>query len=603
MTKKKTTKAEAKPAKPGKAPPPTEVAVTYDLRDLPSAQHKAGLAGLLLQIESMRERRDAGQLPAECEIPQVLDQTPTTVVVRFTERSTQDLFDDLYDAEVVEVFSKSKWSGKPAKREETNPTPGPTEPRRLFVYDTVQPSGHFLRKFTDGDKEHWHKLWRDMIYAVPRNRDKSRQPFKDRSSEKSTNEGVKSWKALLDGQKAQTEEKPKTSALTGSLMLAVQEVTAEAISFDDRAETQILLHFWPLTIRVFVPLLIDKEGKGEFVGYSLAIPEVGHTADFCKSYKRLMSKLDPGRTLFRPSAAVVALPEQGPLEFLHNFDRLAKESALAPPTAAYVSGVEFFHMVVAGNNVKLMAHGRIPVEESLTEAYGEIRTSFRNPPLVAALLTALLRRRPWFEDLDPPLHETEWSHLVHCTQERRRTPPSMIGFAWEVDRKFEGLSQHLAEAGDPEEPDMSDPQAPAEAVDVIIYDLVKAYVRERSCARAGVDPDDKEWWTKAADERRDVCAKLFLEFRSRHGDEFVAYFADTIASVAQWLPEGRFLEVSRALMRRHTSQDGSERPRTRDDVKTLTMLALAAHSRSLRTKDSTAGPVPIPATIDASEDS
>jgi len=585
MAKKKAKEPNAKPAKPGKAPTPTEVAVSYDLRDLPSAQHKAGLAGLLLQIESMRDRRDAGQLPAECEIPEVLDQTATTVVVRFTERSTQDLFDDLYDAEVVEVFSKSKWSGKPAKREETNPTPGPTEPRRLFVYDTVQPSGHFLRKFTEGDKEHWHKLWRDMIYAVPRNRDKSRQPFKDRSSEKSTNEGVKSWKALLDGQEAQTEGKPKTSALTGSLMLAVQEVTAEAISFEDRAETQILLHFWPLTIRVFVPQRIDGDGKSEFVGYSLAIPEVAHIDDFCKSYKRLMSRLDAGRTLFRPSGAVVALPEQGPLEFLHNLDRLANESALARRTAAYVAGIEFFHMVVAGNNVKLMAHGRIPAEERLIEAYGGIRGNFHNPPLVAGLLLALLRGRPWFVELDSLLHEAEWSHLVHCSQERRRTPPSMIGFAWEVDRKFEGLSQHLADTDDPEETSMSDFQTPAEAVDVIIYDLVKAYVRERACVRAGVDPEDKDWWSKAADERRDVCAKLFLEFRSRHGDEFVAYFADTIASVAQWLPEGRFLEVSRALMRHHSAQDGADRPRTRDDVKTLTMLALAAHSRSVKARE------------------
>ena len=132
---------------------------------------------------------------------------------------------------------------------------------------------------------------------------------------------------------------------------------------------------------------------------------------------------------------------------------------------------------------------------------------------------------------------------------------------------------------------MRQTDASPEAVDAIIYDLVRVYVRERACARAGVKPDDEDWWSKTADERRDVCAKLFLEFRSRHGDEFVSYFTDTIASVAQWLDEDRFLLVSRALMCPYSTDEGPDRPRTRDDVKTLTMLALAAHSRSIKTKD------------------
>ena len=47
-----------------KAPPITEVVVEYDLFDLPTAQHKAGLAGLLLQLRSMADR----DLPAERRI-------------------------------------------------------------------------------------------------------------------------------------------------------------------------------------------------------------------------------------------------------------------------------------------------------------------------------------------------------------------------------------------------------------------------------------------------------------------------------------------------------------------------------------------------------
>jgi CRISPR-associated protein Cmx8 len=87
--------------KSAKPVPPAAIEVSYDLRDLPSAQHKTGLAGLLLQIEDMRERRAKGFILPSDEIPEVVEQTATTARIRFTERSIQTLFDDLYDAEMV----------------------------------------------------------------------------------------------------------------------------------------------------------------------------------------------------------------------------------------------------------------------------------------------------------------------------------------------------------------------------------------------------------------------------------------------------------------------------------------------------------------------
>jgi CRISPR-associated protein Cmx8 len=591
--------------KPEKPPVPTSIDVLYDLRDLPSAQHKAGLAGLLLQIENMRERRLKGQLPHDCEVPEIISQgnrSGTSVVVRFTQRSVQDLFDDLYAAETVEVRSKSKWQGATEKRQDPNPNPKPDEPKRWFIYDTVQPKGFFLRNYTGGDKEPWHKLWRDMIYAVPRNKPTTRQAFKSRSEDQPTKEGAEAWKDLLAREKATAKGTTATAQLAGSLMLAVQAVTAEAVPFEDRVEWQLLLHFWPLTTRIFVPQRIDADGDCEFVGYTLAIPEIGDLGKFCKRYKELLGRLDPKRNLYRPAGAVIAVPEQGPLEFLDNLDRLATERTLSERPSRYVAGIEFFHMVVTGNNVKLRAHGRISVEEQLIEEYSIIRREFHNPELVRGLILTLLRNRPWFAELDAPIHKRQWFFFVHSVQERRRTKPAMIGFAWEVDRKFQSLpllSRHPAQEKSP----MTGPHASPEAVDAIIYDLVRAYVRERACLRAGVRTDDETWWMKTADERRDVCAKLFLEFRSRHGDEFVAYFSDTIASVAQWLDEPRFLEVTRALMRSYADEEGPDRPRTRDDVKTLTMLALAAHSRSLKAKDSAAESGTTPTTDGTSEDS
>ena len=72
---------------------------------------------MLLQIENMRDRQAAGQLPSGVEIP-IVSHTATTAEVRFTERSTQDLFDDIYNAKTVERWGY-KWpkdkKGKPTK--------------------------------------------------------------------------------------------------------------------------------------------------------------------------------------------------------------------------------------------------------------------------------------------------------------------------------------------------------------------------------------------------------------------------------------------------------------------------------------------------------
>jgi hypothetical protein len=100
-SKKTSTKSAKKPRK--KAETPSQVTITYDLFDLPTAQHKAGLAGLLLQIESMSIRKP--KLPA----PRVVECSATSATVEFTEEAVQSLMKHLYDAENVRVKVKSKW--------------------------------------------------------------------------------------------------------------------------------------------------------------------------------------------------------------------------------------------------------------------------------------------------------------------------------------------------------------------------------------------------------------------------------------------------------------------------------------------------------------
>ena len=576
---------------------PEAAVVRYDLHDLPTAQHKAGLAGLLLQIESMDDRRAGGaDLPAP---PQVVDQGPAFAEVRFTAESTAALFNDLYAATIEEAAVASKWAGKEPKEvrevEVRDRESGKMKLERRFVYDVVQPAGPFLARYTNNGREIWHKLWRDMLWAIPRGKPTTRGPFNARAEGKPTKEGADAWKDLLAHEKAKKKGGLKTTEVAGAILLGAQAVSAESVKFEDRADHALLLHFWQLTARIFVPEQIDADGKRQFAGYVLAVPEVSDLGEFARAYKRSLDFLDDKKRGYRPAAAVVTVAAEGSLAFMAQLDRLAAAAAVGPRPPDYLSGVEFFHMVKLGNNIKTAAHGRVAPDRDLLRNYGFLagERGPKNPIMLAGRLRALLEDAPWFARLGGELVEREWSWFIHSTQEKHATPWAMITFARDARRQFDALETHWTER---KEDDVNLDQDP-EAVDRVVYRLVKQFVREKASARMGVATGDRDAWHKAThdpatgyerpkyqEERRHVAQGLFLALRSRRDADFVEHFTATLGSVAQRLPEDDYAVLSAALLRTFTDEHGGNRPRTRDDVKTLVLLALSANSRSLTAK-------------------
>ncbi len=237
-----------------KAIQPESITVRYDLYELPTAQHKAGLAGLLLQIDSMNERRAAGALPPIFELPSIVDRTSSYVTIRFTERSIWNLFDDLYDAEVVEQDRKQKQQNKEPKYTKEVDAPdaasGKLRKEKRYVYDAVRPVGSFLGRFTDGARKDWHKLWRDMLLTIPRNQDATLGPYKDmaqlrlargdsgewprmdaarRKDDKKCylfcREGLAAWDDLVRFERSRSSGQLATTGLSGAVLLGVQDKT------------------------------------------------------------------------------------------------------------------------------------------------------------------------------------------------------------------------------------------------------------------------------------------------------------------------------------------------------------------------------------------
>lgn len=106
-----------------------------------------------------------------------------------------------------------------------------------------------------------------------------------------------------------------------------------------------------------------------------------------------------------------------------------------------------------------------------------------------------------------------------------------------------------------------------------VHSMVRAYVGQKIKNRCG-----KTWDDFKASEYRDagyrdaankVCMDAFLAMRSRKEHrEFLAYWTGTICSVPQFIQEAEFEEISLVLLD----------PDRWEDVKSLAMLALSAHS-------------------------
>ena len=562
------------------ASPPTSVTVRYELVDLPTAQHRAGLAGFLLQTESMKTRG----FPDE-SIPRVEKISATRVDATFTEQSMCALFDDLYDAKLALVESASKWPGATAVEEKVVLDQETGRTTKKYVYEVVQPQGHFLRGFMDDGKEVWHKLWRDMLWRIPRGKPTTRIPFNNRALGKPSGEGESAWKDLSGMVLAVQKGGVKTCEVAGAVLLGAQATNAEAVPFRDRVEQALLLHFWQLTARIFVPEQLGADGSRDFAGFVLAIPDVSDLTQFVRRYKRSLAVLSPRMNGYYPADAVISLPAEGALEFLDGLTRLTQAASAEDrnDVARALSGVEFFHMVKAGNNVKTMMHGRVTATSDILTEYEAIRETCRNPIFRAARLLALLRgERRWYAELETPMAARPWPWFVRSSE---HTPKRLPSFPLDVARKFRAAFQneyirrvHAMTTGS---------VPPPASLETLVYRLVRTYVRVKTEQRSGITYasfKDKKSKDERGRERVDyprpyteaqekICSDLFLGLRSRRDDDFVSYFTGTIGSVAQGPNVSReedFRVIAEALL-------DEERRR---DVQTLAMLAASAASFS-----------------------
>jgi CRISPR-associated protein Cmx8 len=534
----------------------------YQLAELPSSQHRAGLAGLVMMVDWLKQQ---GVNKGICEIVR-LDERGATL--RINHEGLAALFDEVYAAskeEVEESKPRTKKNSdeiKPPLREVVKEVlkRGRTESKTFYVYPTYVPKGAFLVALdptANGDKGDWIKLWRDVIWRIFRGVPATRKPFEDRAEGKQTKDTAEVWSDISKASDYSIE-------LPSTYYIGAQAVNAENVPFKDRARFQFLLHFWPYSIQIYVPSVINNDGESNFVGYALVIPDVADLELFCEEFPAVLRGRGVETTGFRPREAVVDLAIEGALDMLTRLrERLALRTG-AQATENLVLGVDVVHVDKQGNNIKTLGVGRIDPEVTMIDDYTRIKGSLWNPLFRKRRLLNLVNRRSWQAGFDEILCAMPYEHSI-----------GNKGFRHDARESFRQEVQLIKEEA---RANMSDDStlgalpvsltASSLSCEALVYRVVGFYLQSKLKSKYQLEwsvvKENAAGSAQYQEMKEKIARDAFLAVRSRSGVDFADYFASTLCSVSQPLSEQQYIGLAQALY------EDTEK------VRTLTMLALSA---------------------------
>lgn len=535
--KKKATRSK----KVGAVDSRTVLKLRWSLHELPSSQHRAGLAGLALSVAFLNRNADRkGTCEVECA-----DDGLTLAVDR---AGMQSLFDDVYDATLDEARSKAKWAGTEPKRidevEVKDEKTGKVKSEKRFVYDRVVPAGPLVRDWDaapPGAPKLWLKLWQDMVWSTLRGVPATREPFNARAEGRAIEDGGEAWDELAT-KRDDTVDLPSTYAL------GAQAKSAENVAFTDVARTRFLLHFWPAVVAIYVPAVLQRDGKRDFVGYALAVPDVAILTAFVDAWERVARGRGCDPAGYVPRDAVIDLAAEAGLDVVRRSNEVIVTMQGASPTRPWLNGVDIFHVEKEGNNVRLRGIARVIPQREQDDEYARVRRAgYWSPVFRKQRISNVIDGKPW------------WSGFARLCS---ITPDEMTirHESFQHDCRLALTEVEMKE-------DVPDAE---QTLEHLIYRRAQAYVLGKTERKYELSWKDVQGNPAREDDYRKKKGKVardaFLAVRSRTGADFVAYFTSTICSIPHHASEGKYLEIARALMD----------PKSIEQVRSLTLLALSA---------------------------
>lgn len=372
--------------------------LTFDPFLLPTAQHRAGLAGLMVLVESMTSR---GLKP----VPLIRGPADGRYQVEWTHGSLQSVFNELYDAGWEERERNSKKTkGKAADKQVVEPKRSEVrldrhgKEKTVYLYDELVPRAAFLSALQIPDC--WLNLWRDAVWSTLRAIPRTRIPYEERSEGQNTGEASKTWAELSRFRKDLAGGAYRTQEVASSVFVGAQANNAEMVPFRGRVDENLLLNFWPVVMGVFLPVANARDGKQKYEGYVLTVPDVIDFERFQNAFRETVAQLDRQTVGSRPRDSLIVLPQEGALEYMHHLTALAKARQEAQSIAYSVTGIEVFCLSRKGHSVHVSSSDRVPISEDLLEEYDAIRNRYWHTLFRKQMILNLLAARPWYSGFD-----------------------------------------------------------------------------------------------------------------------------------------------------------------------------------------------------------
>lgn len=303
-----------------------------------SVLHRAGIAGLVLQIEAMKTLKEA-MSAAEAAIYIIPKYEwlydGRGIRISFSRESFYSLMRERYRGDLFERSSKTERKAKEEKPDEiqldANPEDGtPGKPKRKkgpqlpryvckwpreegrFVYLDPRPVLSYFEAFKT--HEDWQNHTRDAAwnsyYCIYR----SRLVFKLPSEGEKSNKVDELWKALSDPTRLELKKQYYPSAFEENL---------KGTPIDDESKTILLLHFWPLVASHFTPVVVqaDKEKgrtilRNDWQAPVVVVPDVVDVSAFVDDFKDYLGALgNPPSDRLHEDGRKISSPLEAPLAF------------------------------------------------------------------------------------------------------------------------------------------------------------------------------------------------------------------------------------------------------------------------------------------------
>lgn len=518
--------------------------VSWELAELPSSQHRAGLAGLVMMVDFLRRRPFEGT----CEVTRC-DSLGATL--RVDADGMQALFDDVYSASNEEQLVKQRWKDKrtnqpkPEKREveidvDVVDKRGvrTVKKERRYVYDVVVPKGAFHDLgAAPGTVDPWVKLLRDFTWSILRGVPATRAPYEARADREPISDG----RTALDALAGSADE---GVPLPSTYFLGAQAHTADLVPFSDRQRFQFLLHFWLYAARLYVPQTISVKGDREFVGYAVAVPDVADLDEFIRAYMAALHQRSPEVAGYRPRDAVIDVPAEAGVDLFARVCMPLAEAERRSTTHDLVLGVDVFHCEREGNNVRLRSVSRVKTDPRMAREYLRVRNAYWSARFRLRRIENVLSRRPWWDGFDGIIARAPHPQTIGDTYFRRDAREAFGGYEVQMSEEEE-----------------------LKTIEELVFRVVRIYLSGRLKSRHGLEwsaVKDDQARNDYNEKRSKIARDAFLAVRARTPADFVAYFTSTLCSVPQRLKEEHYAFLARELT------DHTEK------VRTLTLLALSA---------------------------